>query len=106
MKVNVSNKTEKIKITDGLYEFRGNFVEKTTEDDVSYECDAYRTKDSNTTFKQLDNAYKIQTNKAYLASTDWIYAKCAEEDVKAIDIYPEVVAKRKQARNEINKLEK
>ena len=101
----VNDTTSKIKITNGLYELRGNFVEKTTEDGVSYECDAYRTKDGNTSFTELNNAEIIATDKAYLSSTDWIYAKCAEFEISAIEKYPDIVAKRKSAREEINELE-
>lgn len=105
MIVYVNDKTSKIKIKDGLYELRGNFAQETTEDGVTYKCNAYRTKSNTATFDELYNAERLTELKEYLNSTDWIYAKCAEEDVKASDVYPEVVAKRKQTREEINTLE-
>ena len=101
----VNDTTEKIKITNGLYELRGNFVQETTEDGVTYKCNAYRTKSNTVTFDELYSAERIAELKEYLSSTDWIYAKCAELDVSASEKYPDIVAERKSAREEINSLE-
>lgn len=103
--VNVNNTTKKIKIANGLYELRGNFVQETNGDgEVSYKCDAYRTKSDKVTFEELYSAERISELKEYLSSTDWIYAKCAEEGLNASEVYPDIVAKRKNARAGINKL--
>ena len=101
----VNDTTSKIKITNGLYELRGNFVQETTEDEVTYKCNAYRTKSNTITFNELYNAERIAELKEYLSSTDWIYAKCSELEISAIEKYPDIVAKRKSAREEINGLE-
>ena len=99
MKINTVDKTEKLALG-SIYELRGNFEEIINEDgDVSYSCDMYRTKNSSKTFDELDTKYKKQEALDYLSSTDWIYAKCIEEGLNAIDVYPEIVAKRKQARS-------
>ncbi len=106
MIVYVNDKTSKIKIANGLYELRGNFVQETNENsEVSYKCDAYRTKSDKVTFEELYNAERITELKEYLSSTDWIYAKCVEEGLNASEVYSDIVAKRKSAREEIGELE-
>ena len=53
MTINVTDKTEKIKLG-STYELRGNFVEQISEDgDISYTCDMYRTKDKTKTFDEM-----------------------------------------------------
>ena len=47
---------------------------------------------------------KIQEAKTYLSSTDWIYAKCVEENLNASEKYPSIVAKRKEMRALINEI--
>jgi len=101
----VNDTTSKIKITNGLYELRGNFAQETTEDGVTYKCNAYRTKSNTVTFNELYSAERISELKEYLSSTDWIYAKCAELDISASEKYPDIVAKRKSAREEIQTIE-
>ncbi len=47
--------------------------------------------------KKLHNAKQLEEAYSYLASTDWIYAKCVEEDLIASEKYPDVVAKKKRS---------
>lgn len=72
MKINVIDKTEKLKLGK-YYELRGNFVEQKDEDgNISYECDMFRTMNKNNTFEKL---YKeLQTKEAieYLEKTRYV----------------------------------
>ena len=45
-----------------------------------------------------ENLASVQIAKQYLTDTDWIYAKCAEENLVTITEYPNIVAQRKQSR--------
>ena len=45
-----------------------------------------------------ENNASVQIAKQYLTDTDWIYAKCAEENLVTITEYPNIVAKRKESR--------
>lgn len=74
----------------------GNIVEKVHEDEKN----------------KVDKANQIASYKNYLSSTDYVIAKLNElklEDEakfeKAKEFYKEVLAKRKEARSRINKLE-
>ena len=67
MIVYVNDKTKKIKITNGLYELRGNFVQETTEDGVTYKCNAYRTKSNTITFEELYSAERIVELKEFVS---------------------------------------
>lgn len=97
MKINVVDKTEKIKLGK-YYELRGNFVEQTDEDgNISYTCDMFRTTDSTKTFdylygidylsntKYVEENYntllKVDEEKAnqYLASTSDTYGITVQE---------------------------
>ena len=100
MKQFVTDKTERIEMGK-IIELRGNFIERETEDGISYECDYYRTSDKTATFEQLYRAEKVQEAKDYLTSTDWIYAKCVEENLDANIVYSGVVSRRKEAREYI-----
>ena len=48
---------------------------------------------------------EISSLKAYLASTDYIYPKCFELELNAIEEYPEIVAQRIVTRKRIRELE-
>ena len=52
MKQFVTDKTERIEMGK-IIELRGNFIERETEDGISYECDYYRTSDKTVTFEQV-----------------------------------------------------
>ena len=105
MKVNVNDKTEKY-VFGKIIELRGNFKELVNEEgEKSYECDAYRTRNKTQTFVELDSQAKVSDAKQYLTDTDWIYAKCAEENLVTITEYPNIVAKRKESRLLIRSLE-
>jgi len=105
MKVVVNDKTEKY-VFGKIVELRGNFKKLVNEEgEVSYECDAYRTKNKTQTFVELDSQAKVSDAKQYLINTDWIYAKCAEENLVATNEYPNIVAQRKQSRLLIRSLE-
>ena len=98
MKVNVNDKTEKY-VFGKIIELRGNFKKLVNEEgEKSYECDAYRTRNKTQTFVELDSQAKVSDAKQYLTDTDWIYAKCAEENLVTITEYPNIVAKRKESR--------
>ena len=103
-KINVNDKTERI-VFGKIIELRGNFKEIETEEGITYECDMYRTRNKNATFKELDNQFKIQEAKEFLKNTDWIYAKCAEEGLNASERYGDIVEQRKASRALIHELE-
>ena len=57
-------------------------------------------------FTEKENAEReIQTLKAYLSETDWTVVKCMEAGISMATAYPEITAKRTEARNRINILE-
>ena len=47
---------------------------------------------------------EIATLKAYLSDTDYIYPKCLELDLDVTYVYPDVIQKRKEARQRIQTL--
>jgi hypothetical protein len=91
-----------------IRELRGNFKPITHETEnglvTEYECDYYRTT-GNETFEQLVARDRIPGLKDFLASTDWIHMKCAEEGLDVTAEYPDLVRQRIMAREEINNLE-
>lgn len=91
-----------------IRELRGNFkpVARETEEGTvtEYECDYYRTT-GNETFEQLVARDRVPALVAFLASTDWIHMKCAEEGLDVNVEYPDLVRQRIMAREEINNLE-
>ena len=50
------------------------------------------------------NTTEIAMLKAYLTSTDYIYPKCLELDLDVTYVYPDIVQKRKEARQRIQTL--
>lgn len=54
--------------------------------------------------EELD-AREIAQLKAYLSSTDYIYPKCMELDLDPTYVYPDIVSKRKEARQRIQELQ-
>jgi hypothetical protein len=48
---------------------------------------------------------ELSTLKAYLADTDYIYPKCMELDLDVNSVYPDIVSKRKEARQRIQELQ-
>ena len=72
MKTSVLDKQERL-VLGSTYELRGNFEEQISEDgEVSYCCDMYRTKDSTTTFTELNEA-SIRAEKIdFLAASNYI----------------------------------
>lgn len=48
---------------------------------------------------------EIASLKSYLASTDYIYPKCMELDLDPTYVYPDIVSKRKEARQRIQELQ-
>ena len=72
MKINVVDKTEKLKLGK-YYELRGNFVEQKDEDgNISYECDMFRTTNKNDTFESLYKEHVRKEKIAFLNNTKYI----------------------------------
>ena len=71
MKANVADKTERLEIGN-LIELRGNFVEVQREDEISYECDYYRTTNKSATFADLYHKEQVNIAQKSLDSTDWV----------------------------------
>lgn len=70
MRINVLDKTEKLKLGK-ITELRGNFKAIENEDGVSYECDMFRTK-GNETFDELYQAELRAELVQYLSDTNYI----------------------------------
>ena len=85
-------------------EVRGNFIQHETENGTQYECDYYRIT-GNETFEQLYAKEQIPILKKFLADTDYIHLKCAEEGVDLQEAYPELIQQRIEARDSIRILE-
>ena len=93
MKMNVIDKTARLELG-GLIELRGNFVEVVREEEVGYECDAYRTTDKTMTFDKMHKMVMAEQAQKNLDDTDWINDKCYELELKTKDVYPELCVQR------------
>jgi len=100
MKMNVVDKTARLELG-GLIELRGNFVEVVREEEVGYECDAYRTTDKTMTFDKMHKMVMAEQAQKNLDDTDWINDKCYELDLKTKDVYPELCLQREEWREVI-----
>ena len=100
MKMNVVDKTARLELG-GLIELRGNFVEVVREEEVGYECDAYRTTDKTMTFDKMHKMVMAEQAQKNLDESDWINDKCYELDLKTKDVYPELCVQREAWRQQV-----
>ncbi len=54
---------------------------------------------------ETERQLELSTLKSYLADTDYIYPKCMELDLDPTYVYPDIVSKRKEARQRIQELQ-
>ena len=100
MKMQVIDKTARLELG-GLIELRGNFVEVVREEEVGYECDAYRTTDKTMTFDKMHKMVMAEQAQKNLDESDWINDKCYELDLKTKDVYPELCLQREAWREQV-----
>ncbi len=80
MTINVTDKTEKLKLGK-YYELRGNFETIENEDgEVSYSCNMFRTTDSTKKFDELYEAELKQEVIQYLSDTNYIAINYSDLD--------------------------
>ena len=96
MKMNVTNKQERFELGD-IIELRGNFTEIIREEEVGYECDAYRTTDKTMTFDKMHKMVMAEQAQKNLDDTDWVENQLIRIERihgKTSDVYQALEAKR------------
>lgn len=100
MRINVTDKTERVELGN-IIELRGNFTEVQHEEELSYQCDMYRTTDKTKTFEELHKKHVSDEAQKQLDATDKYVAKCYDLGLVFAEEYPELHEKRKGWRQDV-----